>query len=210
MANERQSLDDLRIDEIVKSISNYAKLTNGELDKNLVRFLKLFNKEFPKSDSATRARAEVLTWALLQGTIFLYAIDNNQSVIIELHSILEKISIRDFPKFITSDKQHQNILRNIIERKNLIDIAPFYKDLGVWSENDLAIVTKLSKIRNGIAHLNEKLISKSLNSGKEMHFLDIDSVAKKHKTHELIISVIKLLLKISSGVRASEDIIDLT
>jgi hypothetical protein len=188
---------DFSIELVLKAIvkKNISEIKKGE--KRISKFLILFNNEFQESDYSKES-AEVITWALYQSVISLYASGNNSSVIIEIYSILEKFSIRDLPKVLSKNKISQSIIRDLIDRKNLSDIAIYYEKLGIWSKSDLRFVEKLSKIRNGIAHKNEKLISNTLNSGNETHHLDIDSIVSKFDTCDLIITSIKLFLKLSN------------
>ena len=193
--------DDSNIKAVLKAVleNNNSEIKKGE--KRLSIFLKLFNNKFQES-AYSKGVAEAITWALFQSVISLYANGNNSSVIIEIHSILEKFSIRDLPVALSDDKISQSIIKDLIDRKSLSDIAVYFEKLGIWSKPDLKFVEKLSKIRNGIAHKNEKLISKTLNSGNETHHLDIDSIVSKFDPCELIITSIELFVKLSNYTKS--------
>lgn len=190
-------VEDLKIESIIDSVAekNKHEIQNGK--KRLAKFLKIFNQEFPKGD-IFRAPAEALTWALYDSVISLYANGNNSFVIMEIHSILEKYSIRDLPIVLTENKIVQSIIKDLIDRKNLSNIAVYFGRLDVWSKTDLKYVERLARIRNGIAHKNEKLISKAINSGNETHHLDIESIVNELDTCELIITSIKLCVKLQN------------
>lgn len=76
------------------------------------------------------------------------------------------------------------------------DISKHFVTLGIWSKGDLNFIQRLSKIRNGIAHKNELIISKVLNNGKETHYLNIESLADNHESVDYILQSVKLLVKL--------------
>ncbi|MEX2592764.1 MAG: hypothetical protein WD426_08315 [Anditalea sp.] len=188
-------MDDIKIDSIITVVADYNKQAVNETDRKLDAFLQAFKKEF-NSDNIL-IEAETITWALFQPVLSLYANGNNSSVIIELYSILEKFIIHIFPKIVSKDKKAYSVVHNLVERKNLLDIAPILVELRVWTSTDLVKLKHLVKLRNGIAQKNEKLISKALNGGKETHYLDINQIVEKFDTISYILLSVKLLVKLT-------------
>lgn len=185
-----------QIESVIEEIKEFNKKAASNADNRLAEFLNLFNAKFEKQ-TLYRYGAETITWALFQTTISLFANGNNSSVIIEVYSIIEKFAIRDFPEIISEKENIQSIISDLISRKNLAEIADYYKKIGIWTNDDLAQLKKLIKIRNGIAHKNEKLISKALKSGNEVHYLNIDSITNKHDSADYILLAVDLFLKLS-------------
>ncbi|TAL67089.1 MAG: hypothetical protein EPN82_16075 [Bacteroidetes bacterium] len=198
-------MDELQIESVIKEVSDFNKKAANKVDNRLAKFLELFNNEFPEN-SIVRFKAETITWAFLDTVLSLYANGNNSSVIIEIYSIIEKFAIRDLPKFLSRNKKVQSIITDLIERKNLNEIAIFFERIGIWSDNDLINIKQITKIRNGIAHKSEKLIAKALNSGKKTHFLEIDSIVKEYDSSQFIIITINLLLKIIFNKKYSNNL----
>ncbi|UOG75977.1 hypothetical protein MTX78_05095 [Hymenobacter tibetensis] len=194
----KQMTSDLRIESVIAAVADHNRNAIEHIDSRLEGFLKIFNEAFPIEDDFLRGRVEAITWSLFSSILSLYANQNNGAVLVELYSLIEKFSIRDFPGKITDDKEKKGVIASLIERKNLTDIAPLYNTLGIWDSDDIAFIGKISKIRNGIAHKNEKLISKSINNGKEVHYLDIDSMVNKHDACNYIINSIKIFVKLSN------------
>ena len=152
------------------------------------------NRYFPSRHSH-RMLVNALVELVFNRAIELIAIGQYPSAYIELHALLEDIAIVLLGKQI-SVKGHQKMVADILKRKTLSDIAPYYKDLGYWSQSDVAFVKKLAGIRNGVAHRNFDLLAKHLPSKKEDR--DLDSFHfDLSKTVETFARVVSLTVQIS-------------
>lgn len=177
------------VKELLSSIENDLPSAKCRLDK----FVEVFDKEFPlDTKPEDRARAEAITWALMNVPLLLYSLNMNGSAIIELHGILERFILRD-------TANHLGVPLKIFERHHLPDLALVLHDLEIFDKEDLRFARKLSRLRNGLAHKNPMSISNLLFSGKKISALDIDSVMAKYDCIPLLIGAIHLMVKMSKA-----------
>jgi hypothetical protein len=192
--NESLPSIDETIAEIMSSLSNDLSNAKSRLD----RFVVAFNKRFPEHRAEDRGGAVAVTWALMGSPLVLYALNLNGSVVIELHSILERFALRDAGEHIALPSKRA-LVSGILERCNLLDSAVILQKLGIFDKEDIKFAETLTALRNGLAHKNPKRISNILLSGKKISFLDIDSVMSKHYCVPLIIKTIHLMVKMSKA-----------
>lgn len=164
------------------------------MDEKFNDFIEIFNKEFPLDNLEERGGAEALTWALMGGPLALYGLGMNGAAIIELHGIAERFALRETINNLTIQSKKSTVI-NLIERHTLSDFASILFDLDIFDKDDLKFILKLRKLRNGLAHKNPTIISNVVCSGKEISFLDIDSVITNVDCAPLIIKTIRLLMK---------------
>jgi hypothetical protein len=179
----------LRLEEFVslkvwESEFRSAALGRKERMKNL---LKAIDKEFPRigmEKVVQRERVDALVWALLEGPILLFSLGMNGPVVTEIQGILERLSIREITKFLTRhDPHNKDIIRGLIERKSLIDLATILNWIGVWNSEDLAWTKRIAAIRNGAAHKNPRAFGIT-------SFLNVDaSLAKIDVLPHIIMSI---------------------
>lgn len=118
------------------------------------------NKLYPTSHSF-RAAAVMLVDNYFSRAIELAIVGQLPSSFIEMHSLVEFASIQLFCKNMKI-KANQQIVRQLLNRKTLKDMYPYYVELGVWTTHDGAFVKRLANIRNGIAHRNLLTLAKHL------------------------------------------------
>jgi len=184
------------IESTLKDVALYNKEAFVKLDERLAYFLTRFNQEFPVKYFLRKFAAEAVIFMQFREILSLYGFGNSGAVIIELHAMLEKSAMMQLPKMLGKDDKSEKVIELLFEKKNLIDIAPIFLSYGIWSAEDIKFISKLSKIRNGIAHKNAKLISNALNDGEEMHFLDIRYLLEEYDTIEHIMSTLIIMMKI--------------
>lgn len=194
----KETEDLFGISKTVEEIESYLGSSLPSIRKRLNAFSEAFNQEF--RNPFEKGSADAITWALMQYPLILYALKMNGLAAVELHSILERFAMRDLIKHLAKPK-HNYVLGKLIEKVGLSELALAYLDLGAWDKDDIKLVNKLSKIRNGVAHKNPKIISKAAGSGKEIHILDIDFTMTKFDVVPLIIGTIRLLMKLSAHTR---------
>ncbi|MDP3742572.1 MAG: hypothetical protein Q8R15_04620, partial [Candidatus Micrarchaeota archaeon] len=132
----------------------------------LERFKTAFDVAFPSSDAAQRKRGEVVIAGIMDGPLTLYGLGMNGPSVIELHGVLERFSLREAVKYISTDEKKAKLVHDVLERKTLADLAVILQEIGCWSDKDVDFCKKLSLLRNGAAHKNPKIISKMANAGK--------------------------------------------
>jgi hypothetical protein len=134
---------------------------------------------------------------LFDGPLLLYAIGMNTSAIMELHSILERFSLRDVSKILANPSQ-ESVVKKTLERYTLPGLAKIlHNDLDILDDEDVKYAESLNKLRNGIAHRNERVISYALLSGRAISLLDIDHEVNKIDIKPYLLSGIAFLYKLS-------------
>ena len=200
MNNESDTIPDL-LTEAIESITSVLEDGLPRYKVRLTRFMKEFNTVFPKDQALeSRVRAEALTWALMDVPLFLYAVGLNGAAITELHSILERLTIRELAEHLSSPRKKETINR-IIERYALLDLVQILAEMELIEKEQVKYVKKLSKLRNGIAHKNPLVISNALLSGKRISFLDIDATISKVECVPLLIEGIRYLVRLSKNTK---------
>lgn len=180
------------IEELIISIENSLPGMNNKF----CEFIEIFNREFPLDNPEERGGAEAITWALMGAPLILYSLEMNGAAIVELHGIVERLALRETVNRIASASK-KSIVMDVMQRRTLPDFSSILCDLEILDKDDLKFSKQLSRIRNGLAHKNPKIISDVAHSGKPIHFLDIDSVINNYDCVPLIIKSIRLLVKMS-------------
>jgi hypothetical protein len=169
------------------------------------RFQKLekeLDKIFPPK-SVKRGSADGITYFLFDSAFELYFIGNNSALFIELQGLLERFCINKACEFIAVDDVAMKILKDTFSKKTLNDIAEYFKTISLWSDEEVKFARKLTQIRNGIAHKNAELVSKSIGDGQKSLITSIDEMTKKIDAVPYIITTIELIIKIADGTKPS-------
>jgi hypothetical protein len=146
------------------------------IEMKMDQFIDCFEKDLGKKFQSNfeKGALNALIWALFGGPLLLYAIGMNTAAILELHSILERFALRDVSRILANPSQRPTV-KKILERYTLPDLARIlYHNLDILDEEDMKYTKNLNKLRNGIAHRNERVISNALLSGRNISLLDID------------------------------------
>ncbi len=175
--------------EIIKGLHDC-----GSVEIKLDQFIQRFEEEFRSDDD--RISCNTPTVILFDGPILLYAIGMNTAAILELHSILERFSLREVSR-ILANPSHRSVVKKILERYTMPDLAKIlYKYIHILDEKDVKYAIKLNKLRNGIAHRNERVISNALLSGRGISLLDVDSEVNKIDITPFLLGGITFLNKL--------------
>ncbi len=190
---EEKSLPE--IEETSQEIRKWIMAVSDEAKQRLDAYLKNFNEEFPRSDPLLYGASNALTWGLMGQPLALFAIGLNGPAIIELHSILETFSTRAvIHQLKIADEQAT--LQETIQFLPLPKVASILLDMSIWNSEDVKFANRLSRLRNGLAHKNQKTISNVVLSGKTIPLLDIDNVMTKVDLIPFLIGTTKLLIKL--------------
>ena len=178
--------------EIIKKCSD---VRSAEIKMN--QFIECFEndigKDFPSD--CEKASFNVLTVVLFDGPLLLYAIGMNTSAIMELHSILERFSSREVSK-VLAKPSHESVVKKMLERYTLPGLAKILRDLDILDDEDVNYAERLNRLRNGIAHRNERVISNALCSSRTISLLDIDHEVNKIDVKPYLLSGIVFLYKL--------------
>jgi len=182
------------IDELIVSLEK--ELPEGRI--RLKKFIDFFKKKFPlEQNPERRGRADAITWALMDVPLILYGLNKNGSAIIELHGILERFVLRETVYLIRGSLE-EGILTRVFERFTLPELVEILYNLKKMEKADVKFAKKLTRIRNGLAHKNPRIISNIVLSGKEISVLDIDTVMTKFDCVPLLINAIDFLVRLSA------------
>ena len=194
MSQEKQGNSTDILTRTVYKIGTLLSNNSSNIESKLQKFVDAFNSKFPETDAKNRSGAEVITWALMDTPLILYALNLNGSMMIELHGILERFAVRETIDHLTTPA-NRKIASGLLERSTLRDVVRVLQQLGIFDKEDIKFTEKLTAIRNGVAHKNPRNISKMLLSEKEISFLDIESAMKNVDCIPLIVGTIHLLVK---------------
>ena len=138
------------------------------------------NKKYPTNHSY-RMFVNALVDSSFKHVIYLIILDQLPSAYVEMHGVVEESAIRFFPKNMKV-KENASILRELIDRKTLKDLIPYYVQLDLWTKEDATFAKKLANIRNGVAHRNFDLLFKYVGGEPDPNFISkYDDVNFKSK-----------------------------
>ncbi len=146
----------------------------GYSDDFSLEIYREIDKLYP-SNSSFRNAALAITDNYFSRAIELAILGQFPSSFIEIHSLLEVAAIRFFSMNMKV-KSYPDLIGQLLERKTLNEIGPYYFELGVWSRKDITFIKRLSNIRNGIAHRNFDILTKHLDSSKKLIGDDYDKL----------------------------------
>jgi hypothetical protein len=152
------------------------------------------NQLIPSSHSH-RSLAGALLGLVFNRVIELIGLGQYPPAYVEMHALLEELAVKLLPKRVGS-KNQQAIIFDLLKRKTLSDIAPYYVELGHWTKEDASFVKSLAAVRNGVAHQNFSLLAKHLPQDNAQRGLDSFQFDLQ-KTADALARVINLMIKIS-------------
>ena len=162
---------------------------NSSRKERLQKLLDRLDYEFPtkgKKQVIQRAEIDALLWALLGGAIMLYSLGMNGPALVELQGILERMCIREIPLYLCHNNSKQDIIKELIERKSLLDLALIVNKLGIWNTDDLKYTKELNTFRNGVAHRNPKPFKVNLFLNIDSALVDVDIISYIIKSSHLL------------------------
>ncbi len=157
--------------------------------------------KFPKEGEQTAYAAgatEGITWVLLDQPVLLYSIGLNGPAMVELCSVFEwwaKVSVM----------RHLNLsgstLKRIFDFESLPDLCDILKEKGILDDKDVLFTRKLSSLRNGVVHKNERTVSNAVLSGRKIGPTDIDSELRKMDILPYIMETTRIMTKMMGEIR---------
>lgn len=127
-------------------------------EKDISKLDKEITKLYPTT-SSHRSVAVMLADTQFDEVISLIALGQFPASFLVMHSITEDAALRLLPRNLKIKENHL-VVFDLLKRRTLSDIAPYYRDLGVWTAADVTFTKKLVSLRNGITHRNFELLEK--------------------------------------------------
>jgi hypothetical protein len=189
----------LQVIEIENILREVAESVEGQIASGSERFQKFqiaFDARFPVG-SEDRSRAQAYAWALLESALAMLYSGQTTAVFGELHGLLELYAARDLAAILASDPKSRLIIKRLLSRKVLPELAEILEEIGVWNTEDVKFARKLSDIRNGVAHRNATLLSNRLANGRDLHHLDAMVLAAKVDCIPFVVRTVEMMLKLS-------------
>jgi hypothetical protein len=182
---------------LVNEFVNIVKSEVSKSSEKLNKFVDEYNNKFEnKTYGGDIYILSQVILPLLRGCLMLYALNMNGQVILDLAGILERYAITYIVELFRSFPDRQRVVERLIEKKFLNELAELIIILGLWDKSDKKSITRLKKLRDGIAHKNLKIIGNKLNDGITVSVIDIDLVMSKTDVLPYMIDTINLLLKL--------------
>lgn len=188
-----QSMD---IENILREVGESVEGQIASASERFYKFQIAFDARFP-AGSVDRTGAEALTWALLGSVLAMLYSGETIAVFVELHGLLELYASRDLAAVLVSDQKSRLVIKRLLGRKVLPELAEILEEIGAWNMKDVKFARKLSDIRNGVAHRNARLLSNRLAEGRDLHHLDAMVLAAKVDCIPFIVRTIEMMLKLS-------------
>lgn len=136
----------------------------------------------------------------------LYLQNNNSALVVELQGILERSCLNSLEDLLPIDDIAKEIITDVLSKKTLRDVAAYFVKYGIWDENDKDFAIELTKLRNGIAHKNAEIVSRSKlvnGSGQDRHYESIHSLMNRMDCTSFIIKTMELMVKAAGIARPS-------
>jgi len=159
--------------EIRKDFSNVSMF-----EEKLQDFLEAYEKKFPHDRSGERGAADAFFFALFSHVVCMSSMGYASQGLVEMHAILESYSRRQIVGHISSAKGRK-IVGSLVDRQSLDSMAHSLRELGVLTDEDVKLTSRLTQFRNGLAHRNDKPIRELMHLSKDVHSLDVWHAASK-------------------------------
>ena len=167
------------------------------------KLIDAIDKEYPK-DTVKRGYVDGMGYFLFRNAFELYFIGNNAALFVELQGLLERLCIDEACKYIAVNDDALSVLQDSYRKKVLTDIAPYFKTISMWDDEDVKFANKLTQIRNGIAHKNATLVNKQLGNGTDAGIGEIITIVNKTDVIPYILKTIELCIKVSGLLKSGK------
>lgn len=180
-------------DDIENSLKNKVEKIN--------KLIKAIDSMFPPS-TPSRGLFEGFSAMSYDTAYSLYLLNNNSALIIELHGILERFCLNALTDILPINDIAKDVIHDSFDKKTLKDIAPYFEKFNMWGKDDVEFALELTKLRNGIAHKNAELVSRSKlvkSNGQARHPESIHTMMSKVDCSDYIVQTMDLIIK-ASGI----------
>lgn len=178
-------------------ISNNMENALKQKEQKIAMLVKAIDESFPP-ETPNRGFYEAFASLSFDTAYSLYLQNNNSALVVELQGILERYCLNALEDLLPIDDIAKEIIVDVLSKKTLRDVAPYFEKYGIWDENDKDFAMELTKLRNGIAHKNPEIVSRSKlvkGSGQERHYESIHSMMNKVDCTSFIVRTMGLMVK---------------
>lgn len=200
IANKPMGVGD-RLHAIVKDIEKSLKAKEEKISK----LTSEIDQKFPP-ESYIRGLYDSISAMSLDTAHSLYLLNNNSALIIELQGILERYCLNALYDILPIDDLAKSIIEDTFDKKTLKDVANHFEKLTIWSKDDKEFALELTNLRNGIAHKNAEIVSRSKlvkSDGQSRHPESIHSLMSNVDCSVFIVRTIELIIKVSGLAKPS-------
>lgn len=160
MKLEKSKEDSLTAEYLVKYIKTIIDDKLPETDTKLIEFYRRLDEKFPFSlNPYKRGVVEMLTMYYMRNVLILYAFGQYDSVIMQLHGLLERFSVEKIKENIKTPIKSKHLLKQV-NRFGLFFSIDILMDFGIIDKPIKEFLIKINKLRNAIAHKNAEGINK--------------------------------------------------
>lgn len=189
----------LLISEVEDTIVN--SIESGK--KRMKKLKDAIEQEFP-TGTVKRGYVDGMSYFLFRNAFELYFIGNYAALFVELQGLLERLCIDEACKYIAVNDDALKVLQDSYRKKVLNDIAPYFKTISMWDDEDVKFANKLTQIRNGIAHKNATLVNRQLGNGADVGIGEIITIVNKTDVIPYILKTIDLCIKVSGLLKPGQ------
>lgn len=186
-------------------ISDKIEEALKQKEQRIARLVSAIDETFPP-ETPKRGFYEAFASLSFDTAYSLFLQNNNSALIVELHGILERYCLNALEDLLPLDDIAKEIIIDVLKKKTLSDVAPYFIRYGIWDENDLSFAKELANLRNGIAHKNAEIVSRSKlvkGSGQDRHYESIHSLMNRIDCTSFIIRTMDLMVKAAGIARPS-------
>lgn len=168
-------------------------------DARITKLVEAIDSKF-KKNTPERGLYEGFASMSLDTAYALYLQGNNAALVVELQGLLERFCINALKDILPIDDIAKRIVTEMLEKRTLKDVAPYMEKLGRWNGDECKFALNLTDLRNGIAHKNAEIVSRSSlvkANGQDRHYESIHSMMKKVDGSDFIVRTMDLIIKCS-------------
>ena len=200
LLTEKVSNRPIDLNERLNFIANEIEKSLSSKEYKILRLAEEVNKKFPPK-SVNRGLYDGFSIITFDTAYALYLLNNNSALIIELQGILERFCLNALNDLLPIDDIAQSIITDAFDKKTLKDIACYFEKWKVWNKDDVNFALELTKLRNGIAHKNAEIVSRSklvYSNGQNRHMESIHSLMSQVDCSPYIVKTMDLIIKASN------------
>lgn len=180
-----------RLNAVIQVLENEFPATKTP---NLQQDHKFADSKVEKQEQSQNLFRSIIIFillALLDNALILHVIGHNNAAIIELYGAVERFAINKLcDTLIVPEKQ--TIGLKLIERRTLPDLASLLGECEIFEKGHIKFCSRLSRLRNGLAHRNTEVVSRSILGGKEISELELDVAVTDKIFFEYLIGTIRV------------------
>ena len=174
-------------------------------EQKIALLVKAINESFPPQ-TPNRGFYEAYASFSFDTAYSLYLQNNNSALIVELQGILERFCLNSLEDLLPIDDIAKEIVVDMLRKKTLNDVAQYFVTYGLWDDKDKDFACEFTKLRNGIAHKNADIVSRSKlvkGNGQDRHYESIHSLMNKVDCSGYIVRIMELMVKASGIAKPS-------